>query len=200
MGMIEDAVVAIRAGEPVVLPTDTVYGLATTPHSSDAIIRLYGVKNRPLELPSALLAVDLETLLEFVPELRGRPETIARALLPGPYTLIFPNPAHRFRWLAGDRPDTIGVRVCELPPPSRAVLEQVEAVVATSANLHGQADPRSVEELDGSIRAVAAVVDAGTLPGVSSTVIDFSGEEPCVLREGAAAGAEAVDRALAALG
>jgi L-threonylcarbamoyladenylate synthase len=198
--MIEEAVAAIRAGEPVVLPTDTVYGLATTPHSADAIIRLYGVKNRPAELPSALLAVDLETLLESVPELHGRSETIARALLPGPYTLIFPNPAHRFRWLTGDRPETIGIRVCRLPPPSQAVLEQVEAVVATSANVHGRPDPSSVEDVDASIRAaVAAVVDAGALPGVSSTVIDFSGDEPRVRREGAAPALEAVARALAAL-
>jgi L-threonylcarbamoyladenylate synthase len=198
MAMIEDAVAAIRAGEPVVLPTDTVYGLTTTAHSADAIVRLYGVKKRPLSMPSALLTADLETLLDAVPELHGRSEAIARALLPGPYTLIFPNPAHRYRWLTGDRPETIGVRVCELPPPSRAVLTRVGAVAATSANVHGRPDPSRVEELDDDVRAaVTVIVDAGPLPGVPSTVVDLSGDEPRVLREGAASGAEAIERALA---
>jgi L-threonylcarbamoyladenylate synthase len=200
VGVIEEAVAAIRAGEPVVLPADTVYGLATTPYSSDAARRLYRVKQRPETMPSALLAADLETLFECVPELRGRSGVIARALLPGPYTLIFPNPGRRFPWLTGDRPDTIGVRVCALPAPAADVLAQVGAVVATSANLHGQPDPRRVEEVAEPIRAaVGAIVDGGELPGVRSTILDFTGEEPQVVREGAAPGAEAIERALAAL-
>jgi tRNA threonylcarbamoyl adenosine modification protein (Sua5/YciO/YrdC/YwlC family) len=199
--MIDDTVEAIRAGKPVVLAADTVYGLATTPHDPEAAARLYAVKHRPAGMPSALLALDLDTLFECVPELRGRSGRIARALLPGPYTLIFPNPARRFPWLAGDRPETIGVRVCSLPPTSRAVLEQVRAVLATSANVHGQPDPKRPEELDDSIRsAVAAIVDDGELPGVRSTIVDFSGPEPEIVREGAASGAEAIERALAALG
>jgi L-threonylcarbamoyladenylate synthase len=151
-------------------------------------------------MPSALIASDLDMLFELVPELRGRSGVIARALLPGPYTLIFPNPGRRFPWLTGSRPDTIGVRVCAIPSPGREVLAQVGAVLATSANLHGQPDPRRVDEVGEPIRAAAAaVVDAGELPGVASTVIDFTGEEPVVVREGAAPGAEAIDRALAAV-
>src|SRR5439155_16869387 len=98
MGVIEEAVVAIRAGQPIVLPADTVYGLATTAYLSDAVRRLYRIKNRPESLPAALLASDLDMLFECVPELRGRSGLIARALLPGPYTLVFANPARRFPW------------------------------------------------------------------------------------------------------
>jgi len=198
--MIEEAVRAIRAGEPVVLPADTVYGLATTPFSEKAALRLYRVKKRPEGMPSALLAADLETLLELVPELRGRSEAIARALLPGPYTLIFPNPARRLPWLAGNRPQTIGVRVCTLPEPSRSVLEQVRAVLATSANLHGEPDPIRAEDVAEAVReAVAVVVDAGELPGVRSTIVDFSVDEPVVVRDGALPGEQAIERGLAAL-
>ena len=200
MGVIEDAVAAIRAGQPIVLPADTVYGLATTPHDRDAALRLYRLKDRPKSVPAAILARDLDTLFECVPELSDRERTIARALLPGPYTLVLPNPAQRFPWLTAARPETIGVRVCTLPDPSRKVLEQVGVVMATSANLHGQPDPRRAEDVAESIRAgVAAIVDAGELPGVRSTILDFSGEEPEVVREGAAPGAEAIERALAAI-
>jgi L-threonylcarbamoyladenylate synthase len=201
VGVVEQAVAAIRAGEPVVLPADTVYGLATTPHSAEAARRLYEVKRRPEEMPSALITRDLDTLLELVPELGGRSERIARALLPGPLTLIFPNPARRFPWLTGNRPETIGVRVCELPGPSRAVLHEVGAVLATSANLHGQPDPIRAEDVAEEVRAaVAVVVDVGGLPGVRSTILDFTGEEPTVFREGAVPGAEAIARALGAVG
>jgi L-threonylcarbamoyladenylate synthase len=197
--LIEDAVFAIRAGNAVVLPTDTVYGLVTTPDRSEAVLRLYRLKRRPESIPSGLLANDLDTLFECVPELRGRSGVIARALLPGPYTLVFPNPAQRFPWLTGDRPDTLGVRVCVLPAPAREVLAQVGAVVATSANLHGQPDPRRVDEVAEQIRAAAAaIVDAGELPGLPSTVLDFTGEEPRVVREGAGPAGEAIARARAA--
>jgi L-threonylcarbamoyladenylate synthase len=200
VGVVDDAVAAIRAGEPVVLPADTVYGLATTPYSTEATERLYAVKRRPASLPSALMTIDLDFLFECVPELRGRPGVIARALLPGPYTLVFPNPARRFPWFTGNRPDTIGVRVCDLPEPGREVLAQVGAVVATSANVHGQPDPRRVEDVTPEVlAAVAAVVDAGELPGERSTVIDFSGPKPEVIREGAGPATEAIDRALAAV-
>ena len=94
--MIDEAVEAIRAGRPVILPTDTVYGLCTTPSSARAVELLYRLKGRPRTQPTAILAGDLDALFEHVPELRGGPERIVRALLPGPYTLVLPNPARRF--------------------------------------------------------------------------------------------------------
>ena len=200
MGVIEQAVAGIQAGRPVVLPTDTVYGLVATPYRADPTLQVYRLKRRPETMPSALLAADLDMLFECVPELRGRSAVIARALLPGPYTLILPNPARRFRWLTGANPDAIGVRVPALTGAAREVLAQVGAVMATSANLHGEADPRRLDDVPEEIRAAAAaVVDGGELPGVPSTVLDFAGVEPRIVREGAAPGAEALDRALAAV-
>jgi L-threonylcarbamoyladenylate synthase len=198
--MIDEAVAAIKAGRPVVIPTDTVYGLATSPYSEAAARRVYELKGRDETKPTALVASDLELLFECVPELRGRAGRIARALLPGPYTLILSNPARRYRWLTGTRPDTIGVRVPELEGPGRDVLERAGAVMATSANRSGEPDPRNVDEVAEEIRAgCAAVVDGGELPGTPSTVIDASGPEPSVLREGAAPGEEALERIAAAL-
>jgi L-threonylcarbamoyladenylate synthase len=193
--MIEQAVEAIRAGQPVVLPTDTVYGLCTTPYRSEPVERLARLKGRDDVQPIAVLAESVELLFECVPELRGRSGEIVRSLLPGPYTLILPNPARRFRWLTGSRPDTIGVRVPELTGPAADVLTRVRAVAATSANTHGGPDPRNLADVPAEIReAAAAVVDGGELPGTPSTVLDFTGPRAVVVREGAAPAAEALER------
>jgi L-threonylcarbamoyladenylate synthase len=198
--VIDEAVDAIQRGRPIILPTDTVYGLATTALHADAVLNLYRLKNRPVTQPTALLAPDLDMLFELVPELRGRAGVIARALLPGPYTLVLPNPARRYSWLAGTNYDAIGVRVPELPEPSASLLGRVSALAATSANLTGGSDPARVEDVPEELRdAAAVVIDGGELPGSPSTVIDFTGDEPRVLREGAASGAEAIERALAAV-
>jgi len=147
MAGIEAAVDALEGGLPVILPTDTVYGLCASPFSVEPARRMYGLKGRAEEQPTAIVAASLERLLECVPELRGRSGDVARALLPGPFTLIFPNPARRFRWLTGDRPDTIGVRVPELPGPAAAVVGAVGAVAATSANLPGGSTPRRIDDI-----------------------------------------------------
>jgi L-threonylcarbamoyladenylate synthase len=191
---IEQAVAALRAAQPVLLPTDTVYGLCADPEGPEPARRLSRLKGRDELQPIALLACDLDHLLERVPELRGR-AAVLRALLPGPYTLVVPNPARRYPWLAGATAETIGVRIPELPPAAAAVLDQVGAVAATSANVHGAPDPRRVEDVAEEIRsACGAVLDAGELPGVPSTVLDLSGESPRVLREGAVPAAEALER------
>jgi L-threonylcarbamoyladenylate synthase len=191
----ELAVEAIRAGNLVLLPTDTVYGLCADAYREEPVRRLYTLKGRGETQPTALLAADVDVLLDAVPELRGLAGTVVRALLPGPYTLVLPNPGRRFRWLTGDRPETIGVRVPDLPPETQAVLEQVGAVAATSANLPGGPDPRRLEDVPEELRAgVGAVLDGGELPGTPSTVLDLTGPEPVVVREGAAPAAEALGR------
>jgi L-threonylcarbamoyladenylate synthase len=179
------AVKALRAGKPVVLPTDTVYGLCALPEAGP-VRALYSAKGRGERQPTALLAADVDRLVAHVPELSGREEEIARALLPAALTLIFPNPAQRFRWLTGALPRTIGVRVPELTGAARDVLEQVGAVAATSANLPGEPDPATLEQVPSVILARAgAAVDGGRLPGAPSTVLDLTGPEPRVLREAA---------------
>jgi L-threonylcarbamoyladenylate synthase len=191
-----DAARALRDGKPVILPTDTVYGLCASVFSSQPAARLYELKGRDLAQPSALLASDVEMLLECLPELRGRAEAIARALLPGPFTLILPNPVHRYRWITGTTPDAIGVRVAELPAESAHVVAHIGCIVATSANLPGGPEPRRIDDVPPELlQRVGAVVDAGELPGTPSTVIDFTAAEPRVIREGAAPAADALERA-----
>ena len=188
--LVDEAVEAIEAGNPVVLPTDTVYGLCTRP---DAAATLTQLKGREENQPVALLAADVETLFDRVPELRDR-AGLVRALLPGRLTLILPNPARRYDWLTGSRPDAIGIRVPELEGTVREIVARVGAVAATSANLHGRPDPRRLEEVPEEIRAAAVLVDGGELPGTPSTVVDLTGPEAQILREGAVPAAEVLER------
>jgi L-threonylcarbamoyladenylate synthase len=161
----EQAVAALRAGRAVILPTDTVYGLCALPAHEDV---LFDLKGRDRSKPIALLAADVDSLLEAEP---GLDRTLVERYLPGPYTLVF-----------GD----VGVRVPSLPPPAAAVVGEVGIVAATSANLAGGADPRRVDDIPEDLRAACgAIVDAGELPGVPSTVIDLTSGEPRVLRRGA---------------
>ena len=153
----------IRAGGIVLFPSDTVYGLAVDPENEDAIARMYALKGRPREKKSALMYFALDA----VPDLPDR----ARRLLPGPVTVI----------LADGR----GIRV-----PDQPLLASVRVpVLQTSANPSGGPDPRRLEDVDPRIReGVDLEVDGGELPGTASTVVDLSGEDIRIVREGAVSG------------
>ncbi len=186
-----DALAALRAGLPVLLPTDTVYGLVSAP-DEEAATRLYELKGRPRAQPTAILAATVEDLLAAVPEL---PETTLARLLPGPFTLVLPNPANRFAWLTGGEPGPIGVRVPELPPETHEIVKQLGVVLATSANDPGGPNPGTLGDVPRRIRdACGAELDLGRLPGTPSTVLDLSGDTPHVLREGAVPATEALRR------
>jgi L-threonylcarbamoyladenylate synthase len=192
-GNVQDAIEALGAGKPVLLPTDTVYGLCALAASEHAATALYQLKGRETTQATALLAADVESLLDLLPGLPEDATDVVRALLPGPYTLVLPNPARRFRWLSGIRPDSIGVRVPDLPAETHEVVKAVGAVVATSANDPGGPNPASLEDVPQRIRdGVGAALDLGRLPGTPSTVIDFTDVEPYVIREGAVPAAEAL--------
>jgi len=188
---------ALRAGQPVVLPFDTVYGLAAEPHDETSTQRLYALKGRVPSQPTALVAASVEVLRAFLPEVDM---SLAWHLLPGPLTLVVSNPAQRFPWLTGANPDALGVRVPDLPNVTREIVAAVGAVVATSANLPGGSDPRRLEDVPEEIRAGAAVVvDGGEVPGTPSTVVDLTGPEPRILREGAVSAQEVLRRLDAAV-
>lgn len=187
MSEVDLAVSALRRGELVLLPTDTVYGLACTAGSEWASADLYRLKGRDTIQPTAVIFAAIDALLDGLPELGERATLAARTLLPGPYTLVVPNPAERFAWLNAGRPDAAGVRVPVLPPVAAAIVAAAGAVVATSANLPGGRDPRRLRDVPDEIRSgVAVAVDGGELPGTPSTVLDLTGANPIVLRAGAA--------------
>ena len=192
---VDAAVAALRAGRLVVLPTDTVYGLAADGESEPAARALYAAKGRDAIQPTAVLFASVDVLVERVPELPAAAAEAARTLLPGPFTLIVENPARRYAWLNRQRPDALGLRVPAVTGAPRAVLEALGAVVATSANLPGDPDPRRVADVPPEIAAaVDVVIDGGELPGTPSNVVDLTRPEPRVLREGAVPAADILER------
>lgn len=189
MSAVDDVVAALEAGGLAVIPTDTVYGLACRADLEKAVRELSRLKGRAAEQPIALVGADVEALVAIVPELDGR--RVPR----GPFTVVLPNPAVRLPWLAGANPETIGVRIPDVAGDAADLLGRIGALAATSANLHGGLDPRRLADVPREILdAVAAVLDGGDLPGTPSTVVDLTGPQPRVLREGAVPAAEALAR------
>lgn len=180
MSRVDEVVAALRAGQPVLLPTDTVYGLCADAAADGAAQRLGELKGRDPSQPVALLFADVETALRAFPAAAR-----AHRLLPGPYTFVVADPQR----------GSVGIRVPVLPGDAAAVVRAMGAVLATSANLHGGRDPRRLDDVPDEIRsACAAELDAGELPGVPSTVVDLTGAEPRVLREGAVPAADVLAR------
>ncbi len=179
---------AIRGGEVVVFPADTVYGLACAPDSAQAVERLYALKGRRPDKPAAVMFFDRDRALAALPDLGPRTTSALTRLLPGGVTLLLPNPRHRFPLACGPDPGTLGLRVPDVP-----LLRGVAVpVLQSSANPAGGADARRLEDVPHAIRDGAGLVlDGGELPGTPSTVIDLRRYEQAgewdVLRSGAVA-------------
>lgn len=190
----------LAAGGVAVIPTDTVYGVCCDPGSERAVARLYELKGRPAERPSAVMFFVLEPALAALGELERAERRALAALLPGGVTLLLPNRRRRFPLACGPDPATLGLRVPQLPARLAALCALEGPVMQSSANLSGGSDPRRLEDVPARLRAGADLaLDGGELPGTPSTVIDLRelarGGGWRVLREGALPAA-AVRRAL----
>lgn len=168
----------IAVGGVALFPADTVYGLATEPESREGVDRLYRLKGRVPERPSAVMFFQLEAALAALPELEPRTRGALERLLPGGLTLLLPNPARRYPLACGPDPERLGVRVPLLEGALRPLAEVGWPVLQSSANPSGEPDARRIAEVDERIRAgVDLVLDGGELPGTPSTVVDLTGYE-----------------------
>ncbi|HYZ80545.1 MAG TPA: Sua5/YciO/YrdC/YwlC family protein [Solirubrobacteraceae bacterium] len=176
----------MSVGGVAVFPADTVYGLACDVHNRVAVERLYRFKRRRLDKPSAVMFFDVELALAALPELGERTRAALRRLLPGPVTVLLPNPEGRFPLACGDDVTTLGLRVPVVP-----LLEGVSwPVLQSSANLAGGPDARRLSDVPELLRRGAdLLIDGGDLPGTPSTVVDMrafeSDGEWTIVREGA---------------
>ncbi|HVC85228.1 MAG TPA: L-threonylcarbamoyladenylate synthase [Solirubrobacteraceae bacterium] len=181
----------VARGGVAVFAADTVYGLCADAQNAAAVERMLELKRRPPGKPVALAFFALEPALAALPELGERTRGALRSLLPGPLTLLVPNPAGRFPLAGGE---LLGVRVIDVG------LELDRPVLQTSANLAGGPEPRTLAQVPAQIREAAdLVLDRGELPGTPSTVVDLGALETTgrwrILREGACTRAE-IERAL----
>ena len=182
----------VAVGGVALFPADTVYGLATDPASREGVRRLYRLKERRPDQPSAVMFFSLDLALEALPELGPRLRDAVASLLPGALTLLLPNPARRYPLACGPVPERLGLRVPVLEGPLAPLAALSWPVLQSSANRTGGPDARRIEDVDPAIRrGVDAVLDAGELPGTPSTVVDLTAYESqgtlVVLREGAVA-------------
>ena len=181
----------MSVGGVAVFPADTVYGLACDVHNRVALERLYRLKRRRLGKPSAVMFFDASVALSALPELGERTRAVLERLLPGPVTVLLPNPEGRFPLACGDDPSTLGLRVPVVP-----LLAGVSwPVLQSSANLAGGPDARRLADVPEPLRRAAdLVIDGGQLPGTPSTVVDLRGLENAgeweIVREGGLSRAE----------
>ncbi len=188
----DELVAALAAGGLVVVPTDTVYGLAALPTDADAIDSLFAMKGRGADVPLAVLCADVDqALTTVVAEAVPRVERVAARWWPGPLTLVVPRrPGARLH--LGEPSSTIGLRV-PAHDLVRAVAAAVGPIAATSANPHGQPPPTTAAEAARSLGpGLALLVDGGPLGVRSSTVVDLTDDPWRVLRDGPIPGDEVI--------
>jgi tRNA threonylcarbamoyl adenosine modification protein (Sua5/YciO/YrdC/YwlC family) len=178
---VEAAIAAIRAGEVVVIPTDTVYGLAGDPSNPEAVERIYAIKGRPPQLELSLLAADISQLDGLV-EMDGVARSLAAAFWPGPLSLVCPVGPRRLGIPRSGT--TLMVRV---PGHAllRSLLVETGPVASTSANRHGMPPAATAGAAESDLGGdVAGAIDGGPSTAMASTIIDLSSRPPRVLREG----------------
>jgi len=184
----------ISVGGVALFPADTVYGLATEPDSVEGVRRLYAIKGRAPDRPSAVMFFDLGLALAALAELGPRTQDAVERLLPGPLTLLVPNPARRYPLACGPEPERLGLRVPQLPEAFAPLAATRWPVLQSSANRSGRPDARRLTDVDEGIRhEVDLQLDGGDLPGTPSTVVDLTTYETDgehrLLREGAVSAA-----------
>jgi tRNA threonylcarbamoyl adenosine modification protein (Sua5/YciO/YrdC/YwlC family) len=180
---IELAVEALRGGDIIALPTDTVYGLAADPFNAGATDRLFAVKRRARELELPVLVAGIEQALGMTVSVPGSALRLMQRHWPGGLTIVLPRKEGLGADLGGGGA-TIGMR-CPDHPVALALCRSFGPVAATSANRHGQTPAATAAEVDAELgEGVSLILDGGRCAGNPSTVVDCTGEMPRLLREG----------------
>jgi L-threonylcarbamoyladenylate synthase len=179
--IVEEAAAVVFGGGTIIFPTDTVYGIGCDPCNRAAIARIYGSKERPANKPLTLHLGSVNEFLEYAGQ-RGDAVAAARKLLPGPVAIILPRPAFI------DPEVTAGLMTLGFRVPDddlcASILERCGPLAATSANLSGErsytgdGDHRSLPVAD------LLIENGPTRYGRESTIVDLTGAQPVVLREG----------------
>lgn len=185
-GRLRRAVEVLQRGGIVVFPTDTVYGVGAHAFMDDAVSKLYQVKERPRERAIALLIADAQDMAILASPVPQAAWQLAERFWPGGLTLVLPK-APSLATLATAGGDTVALRIPNHPFALALIHALGAPLAATSANPTGMPSPTTAHQAREQLgNRVDLVVDGGRcLGGVESTVLDLSGPEPRILREGA---------------
>ena len=182
---VERAAAVLRAGRVVVLPTDTVYGLAVAPQAGGTAAALFALKDRAPDVPVAVLCASGDQALGLADpgSVSEDVRRIASRLWPGPLTLVLTR-RPGLDWDLGEPASTIGVR-CPDHALLRALAAEVGPLATTSANRHRQPTPAGAEEVAAVFGAgIGLVLDGGPCEAPPSAVVDATGRHRRLLRSG----------------
>ena len=182
---IEAATLAVQRGDLVVIPTDTVYGVAADAFDPDAVLDLLEAKGRTRSMPPPVLVSSPSTVDALATDIPGYARALVEAFWPGPLTVVLRQQGS-LQWDLGDTRSTVALRMPD-HEIAREILERTGPLAVSSANTTGlpaATTADAAEEMLGE--AVAVVVDAGESPvGEASTIVDATGAQGRVLRLGA---------------
>ncbi|MCU1662164.1 MAG: Threonylcarbamoyl-AMP synthase [Pseudonocardia sp.] len=176
---------AVRGGRLVVLPTDTVYGIGCDAFSSSAVRALLAAKKRGPDMPVPVLVGSWSTIDGLVLGVPKPARELIEAFWPGGLSLVLPH-APSLDWDLGSTKGTVMLRM-PLHPVALELLREVGPMAVSSANVSGSPPAASAGEAESQLGdSVAIYLDGGPSgEPVASTVVDLTGDEPRVLREGA---------------
>lgn len=183
--LIKEAAVLLNSGGLLILPTETVYGLAGDASNPHAIERIYRIKGRSFDKPLAISIASFDQLDGLTSEITSDARSVMERFWPGPLTLIFkPSPAVGNDITRGS--GGVGIRFPDHPLLLGIIREFGRPIVLTSANLSGRPSPVTLAEAEELFGQVDLVIDgAKTSLGRESTVLDLTQNPPAILREGA---------------
>lgn len=195
---LDRAIAAVRAGQLIVVPTDTVYGIATRADRAEATARLFAAKERDPSVDLPVFVASLEEAAD-VAGLDARARTLAHAFWPGRLTMVLPRSKRSGSWQLGASEGTIGLRIPG-HPLALAVTQEAGPLAVTSANRSGEPVATTADELVAVFGDAVEVYlcEERPLPSHASTVVDVTGDDLVILREGPIGRAElnqALDRA-----
>ncbi|BBC32948.1 uncharacterized protein SGFS_042420 [Streptomyces graminofaciens] len=182
---LREAASAVRRGELVVLPTDTVYGIGADAFSSEAVADLLQAKGRGRAMPTPVLIGSPNTLHGLVTDFSEMAWELVDAFWPGALTLVAKHQPS-LQWDLGDTRGTVAVRM-PLHPVAIELLTEVGPMAVSSANLTGEPAPENCDAAEAMLGdSVSVYLDGGPTPGiVPSSIVDVTGKVPVLLRAGA---------------
>ena len=175
----------IRSGGLVAFPTETVYGIGANALDEEALLKIYKAKGRPSDNPLIMHISNLNCLPQYVQEISDKARCLIEAFWPGPLTLIF-NKSEIVPSIVTGGLNTVAIRMPKHPIALRLIEEAGRPLAAPSANLSGKPSPtRGQHVIDDLSGRVEMIIDGGKTPlGLESTVLDVTGDLPCILRPG----------------
>ncbi|PZG98670.1 threonylcarbamoyl-AMP synthase [Streptomyces sp. NTH33] len=182
---LREAASAVRRGELVVLPTDTVYGIGADAFSSEAVADLLAAKGRGRNMPTPVLIGSPNTLHGLVTDFSEMAWELVDAFWPGALTLVARHQPS-LQWDLGDTRGTVAVRM-PLHPVAIELLTETGPMAVSSANLTGHPAPETCDAAQDMLGdSVSVYLDGGPTPGnVPSSIVDVTSRVPVLLREGA---------------